>query len=146
LNLKIPELREWTPAAGASLSWQNRLTNIALSYSHIISGGGGLVGAVKLDSATASVSQQITKNVSGSVGAGYAQNDVLGSPVTGTNNGHSISATATLQRNFREHFNVQLGYTRLHQNYNSVAVIALTPDTNREFIAVSYQFSRPLGR
>jgi hypothetical protein len=146
LNLEIPEVREWSPAAGASFSWQERLTNIAMSYSHIISGGGGLISAVKLDSATASVSQQITKNLSGTVGAGYAQNNVLGSPLNGSSNGHSISATASLQRQFHEHFNLQLGYTRLHQNYSSVAVIAMTPDTNREFVAVSYQFSRPLGR
>ena len=29
------------------MSWQGRLTNVALSYSHMISGGGGLMGAVK---------------------------------------------------------------------------------------------------
>jgi hypothetical protein len=146
LNLRIPEARAWTPAAGTSLSWQGRLTNVALSYSHIISGGGGLIGAVKADSASATVSQQITKNLSGFVGGLYAQNNVLGSPLAGASSGHSVSATAALQRQFLEHFNVQLGYTRLHQNYSSVAVIALTPDTNREFIALSYQFSRPIGR
>jgi hypothetical protein len=145
-SLKLPEARAWTPAAGASLSWQGRLTNMALSYSHIISGGGGLIGAVKMDSATATVSQQITKNVNGSVGASYVQNNILGSPLAGASNGHSISATAALQRQFGQHFNVQAGYTRLHQNYSTVAVIALAPDTNREFIAVSYQFSRPIGR
>src|ERR1700730_2324390 len=45
--------RAWTPGAGASLSWQGRFSNIALSYSHVISGGGGLIGAVQLSSASA---------------------------------------------------------------------------------------------
>jgi hypothetical protein len=51
-----------------------------------------------------------------------------------------------LQQQFGQHFNVQLGYTRLHQDYSTVAVLAATPDTNREFVSISYQFSRPLGR
>jgi len=41
---------------------------------------------------------------------------------------------------------VQLGYTRLHQSYSAVAILATTPNTNREFVAISYQFSRALGR
>ena len=45
----------WNPAAGGSLSWQGRLTNVAVTYSHIISGGGGLVSAVKMDSASAAI-------------------------------------------------------------------------------------------
>src|ERR1035437_2873426 len=54
--------RAWTPAAGASLSWQGRLTNVAVSYSHVISGGGGLIGAVHMDSASASLRQQMMRN------------------------------------------------------------------------------------
>jgi hypothetical protein len=145
LQLKVPEARAWTPAAGASMSWQGRLTNVALSYSHMISGGGGLIGAVKMDSANASIRQQIARRLSGSVGGGYAQNNVLGSALDNTN-GHTVSGTASLQQEFGQHINVQLGYTRLHQNYSGVAVLAATPNTNREFISISYQFSRPLGR
>jgi hypothetical protein len=47
---------------------------------------------------------------------------------------------------FRQHWNLQLGYTRLHEDYGTVAVLAQTPNTNREFISISYQFARPLGR
>jgi hypothetical protein len=50
-----------------------------------------------------------------------------------------------VQRLFGEHLNAQLGYTRLHQSYN-VTAIATNPDTNREFVSISYQFARPLGR
>jgi hypothetical protein len=146
LQLKVPEAQAWTPAAGASLSWQGRLTNVAVSYSHIISGGGGLIGAVKMDSASASIRQQITRRLSGSVAGMYAQNNVLGSPIAGATNGHTVSGTASLQQELGEHINVQLGYTRLHQNYSGIAVLAATPNTNREFISISYQFSRPLGR
>src|ERR1039457_3474200 len=146
LQLQIPAARAWTPAAGGSMSWQGRLTNVALSYSHIISGGGGLMGAVKMDSARASIRQQLARRLSGSIAGGYAQNDVLGSALAGATNGHTASGTASLQQDFGPHVSGQLGYTRLHQDYSGVAVLAATPNTNREFVSISYQFSRPLGR
>ena len=144
--LRLPAAQAWTPAAGGSLSWQGRLTNVALSYSHIISGGGGLIGAVKMDSANASIRQQLTHRLSGSVSGMYAQNDVLGSALAGATNGHTVSGTPSLQQEFGQHVNVQLGYTRLHEDYSGVAVLAGRPNTNREFVSISYQFSRPLGR
>ena len=146
LLLQLPAARAWTPTAGASLSWQGRLNTAAVSYSHVISGGGGLFGAVHMDSASASVRQQITRTLSGSVAGAYVQNNAVGAFSPGTSNGHSVSGTASVQQQFGQHVNLQLGYTRLHQSYSNVAVISLTPNTNREFISLSYQFSRPLGR
>ena len=139
------EVRNWTPAAGASLSWQGRLTNVAMSYSHIIAGSGGFIGAVHMDNASASVQRQLTKRLSASVAGGYVQNNYVGNSRLG-NNGHTWSGTASLQQGIGEHLNVQLGYTRLHQTYTNIPVLSAFPDTNREFVAVSYQFSRPLGR
>jgi hypothetical protein len=146
LQIQLAPVRAWIPAAGASMGWQGRLTNVAFSYSHIISDGGGLMGAVQMDSASASLRQQMSRRLSGSVAAMYAQNNVLGSAFVGTTNGHTLAGTASLQQEVGQHINVQLGYTRLHQDYSGVAVLAGTPNTNREFISVSYQFFRPLGR
>ena len=145
-QLQSSEVRAWTPAAGASMNWQGRLNSFSLSYSHIISGGGGLISAVKMDNATAAFRQQITKRLNGSLSGSYVQNNLLGTSLAGMNNGHSVSGTASLQQLVGEHFSVELGYSRIHQNYSGVAVLALAPNTNREFISVSYQFSRPLGR
>jgi len=139
-------LRQWTPAAGASLNWQDRLSNFAFSYSRVISGGGGLIGAVQMNAATASFRQQITRYLSGSVSGGYTQNQVLATGLAAGNNGHSASGAASLQQQLGPHINLQFGYTRLHQVYSNVAVLAATPDTNRESVSISYQFSRPLGR
>jgi len=145
-NLVLPPSRAWTPAAGASFSWQGRLNSLAVSYSHLISGGGGLFGAVHMDSATASIGQKITRSLSGSLAGGYTQNDILGTVLAGGNNGHTVSGTASLHQQFGEHISIQLGYSRLHQSYSNVPVLSLTPSTNREFVSVSYSFSRPLGR
>lgn len=146
LRVQAITLRQWTPAAGASLNRQGRLSNFALSYSRIISSGGGLIGAVQMNSATASFRQQITRYLSGSVSGGYTQNQVLATALAAGSNGHSVSGIACLQQQLGPHINLQLGYTRLHQVYSNVAVLAATPDTNREFVSISYQFSRPLGR
>lgn len=142
----LPPALAWNPSAGASLGWQGSLSSMAVSYSHAISGGGGLSGAVRMDSASASIQRQITRSLSGSISGAYVQNDVLSSVFSGGNNGHTVSGTASLQKQFGEHISLQFGYSRLHQSYSNVQVLAMTPDTNREFVAVSYQFSRPLGR
>jgi len=141
-----PASRSWSPAAGGSLSWQGHLSNLALSYLHTISGGGGLIGAVRMDSANASVQQQLSRTLSASVAVAYTQNKLLTvTPSLGVN-GHTVSGTASLQQQFGQHLNLQLGYTRLHQDYSAVTILAATPDTNREFVSLTYQFSRPLGR
>jgi len=141
-----PELRTWSPAEGASVNWQGRLSSFAVAYSHLITGGGGLIGAVRMNSATAMLRQQITRALSASLNGGYAQNDILGASELAGYSGHSIFGTVTVQQQIGLHLTAQLGYTRLHQDYNNVAVISSTPDTNREFVSLSYQFSRPLGR
>jgi hypothetical protein len=136
----------WTPAAGGSASWQGRLSALAISYSHIISGGSGLIGAVHMDNATMSFHQQFARTLSGSLSGSYVQNNVIGAFLPGAYNGHTVSGTVSLQKQFHQYVNVQLGYTRLHQDYGDVAVLSQIPNTNREFISLSYQFSRPLGR
>jgi hypothetical protein len=136
----VPASQAWTPAAGGSLNWQSLHTGVAVSYSHTVSGGGGLIGAVKLDSANASARQQLTRNFGASLAAAYANNGVLSIASLG---GHSVSGSAALQRQVGEHVNLQAGYTRIHQDYSFVS---LNPDTNREWVSISYQFAKPLGR
>jgi hypothetical protein len=140
-----PASQSWNPAAGGSLGWQGHLSSVAVSYVHLISSGGGLIGAVRMDNASASVRQQLSRRLSASVGGGYTQNDILVASPTISNNGHTVLGTAGLQQQFGQHLNLQLGYTRLHQDYPAVGVLA-TPDTNREFVSISYQFAKALGR
>lgn len=133
-------MKAWTPAAGASLNWQLQRTSAAVSYFHSVSGGSGLVGAVQLDSAAASLRQQLTRNLSAEITGAYGNNAILTANALG---GHSIIASAALQRQVGAHFSAQLGYTRLHQDYT---FFSTHPDANREWVSVSYQFARPLGR
>jgi hypothetical protein len=137
---------EWTPAAGASLAWQGRFSSLALSYSHVVAGGGGLIGSVHLDSGTISFRRQLTRSLSGSVTGGYTENKLIGYLTALAGDGHSIFGTASVQKQLGEHLNCEVGYTRLHQSYSVIPLFAKNPDTNREYISISYQFSRPLGR
>ncbi len=145
-SVAAPSVHSWNPDAGGSVSWQGLHTSAAISYSHMISGGGGLLGAVKMDGASASLRQQLSHTLSATAVAGYAQNDLLANAAALSGNGHSVSGTASVQQLVGQHLSLQLGYSRLHQDYSSVAVLAANPDTNREFVSISYQFSRPLGR
>jgi hypothetical protein len=143
----LPDARSWSPASTASLGWQARRTNIAGSYSRIVTGGGGLVGAFHSNNAAASVRQLLTRNWNvGATGNYSIYKNVTPAFVLVTPGGHSISGTATIERKLGEHWLADLRYTRLHQTYSSIALIANAPNTNVESVSISYQFTRPLGR
>lgn len=139
-------VKSWVGSGGMSLGWQARLTSFAISYAHVMSGGGGLGGTVQQDSGAISMRQQITRKLVGSIAASYAQNNVIAGSQLGVPSGHSVSGSASIHRGIGEHFDVGLEYARIHQNYSNIPVISASPDTNQESISISYQFSRPLGR
>jgi hypothetical protein len=60
--------------------------------------------------------------------------------------GETVSATVLVQHSMSEHLNMELGYARLHQSYSDIAVISAAPDSNREYISISYRLMQPLGR
>jgi hypothetical protein len=142
--LPVFNSRIWTPAAGASLNYRGPRQSVALSYSHVISGGSGLMGAVRLDQAGLTVRRRFSRFLSGSLAGFYANNNMI-APSAQFNNGHTFSGTVAVERNVSEYLSFRAGYTRLHQTY-SIPVFAATPNTNREFISIVYDFSRPLGR
>jgi hypothetical protein len=135
-----PAVQSWTPAAGAGLNWQLARSSYALSYLHTVTSGSGLVGAVELDSLNASVRAQITRNIIALLAGTYGNNNELAFATLG---GHTILASAGLQRAVGQHINLQAGYTRLHQTYS---FFSANPDSNRESVSISYQFARPIGR
>ena len=139
-------VRSWGGSGGTSLGWQAKQTSFAVSYAHIISGGGGLGGAVQEDTGSISVRQQITKRLDASVMGTYVQNNVVAGTQLGVPDGHSVSGSASLHQAIGEHLNVRLEYARVHQSYSNIPVIAAAPDTNRGSVSIDYQFSRPLGR
>jgi hypothetical protein len=142
-----PSVRSWTPSAMASIGWQRSHTNLVASYSRTVTGSVGLPGAFDSNSANASARWQIARTWNVGLAANYSINKNV-TPLFSSSNpgGHTVSGTTSVQHSMSEHLKVELGYARLHQSYNDIAVISNAPDSDREFISVSYQFTRPLGR
>jgi hypothetical protein len=141
-----PEFHAWTPSVVASIGWQRSNTNFVASYSRTVTGGTGLAGVSDLNSVSASARCQITRTWTVGLTANYFINKTAG-PVSSSNlEGHTVSGTASVQHSISERLTAVLGYTRLNQTYSGIAVISSAPDSNREFISLSYQLTRPLGR
>jgi hypothetical protein len=139
--------RSWAPTGTASLGWQGRRTSIAAGYSRSVTGGGGLVGAFTSNTANASARWQMKRTWSVGSAASYAIYKNITPLLSAANpGGHTISGSVSVQHQIGEHFNAEAGYTRLHQSFSGIAVVSSAPNTNREFISISYQFNRPLGR
>jgi hypothetical protein len=137
----------WSPAATASFGWQARHTVLSGSYSRMVSGGGGLAGAYHSDLAAGSFRQLLTRNWNAGVTAGYSLYQGLDPSLSFFNTGgHTVTGSTSVERRIGEHFQAELGYTRLHQSYGDIAAVSAFPNVNREWVSISYQFARPLGR
>ena len=115
----LPTSSSWSPGGGASVSWQGKLTSFAASYSKAINEGGGLVGAVKSNSANASLRRQLTRTLNTSIGASYANNSVLDALPTFNTGGHTISGNASVQRQIGQHLSA------------AAAIYAIAPELRR---------------
>jgi len=143
----LPTWQAWTPAGAVSLGWQEHHTSFAASYFRTITGGGGLLGAYQSNRINGSLRQQLTQNWNVGIAGGYSIYKTV-DPLFSLSNsgGHTVWGNASIQRKLDAHINAELGYTRLYQSYSSVAAVSTFPNVNREWISISYQFARPLGR
>ena len=143
----VTTIHSWSPAVTASMGWQGQRSSFAASYSRIVSGGGGLVGAYYANSADVFVRHLIARTWTIGATGNYAITENVSSALAVSNpGGHTVSESVSVQHPISEHLNVEFGYTHLHQSYSGIPVISSAPDANREYISVSYQLTRPLGR
>jgi len=137
----------WTPSVRTSIGWQRNHTNFAASYAHSVTGGGGLLGAFESNSANALVRWRTARTWTMGADATFINNkNVTPLLFSSSPGGRSISGSFTLQHSISEHLNAECGYQRLHQSYAGIPVLSNAPDTDRVYVNVSYQFTRPLGR
>jgi len=52
----------------------------------------------------------------------------------------------SIERIIGPHITLYAGYQRMHQSYGAIAAVSNSPDSNREFVSVTYRFEKPLGR
>lgn len=139
-----PKKGGWTPAVQGSLGWQTYRWNATASYSHIVSGAGGLVGAY--DANLIGLNAQMVFSRRWAIGSSgnYATFSNVSS--TGTSPGHTLAASAFLRRKVSEKLNVEAGYGYFHQRYGTATAAGASPNSNRVYLSIAYEFSRPIGR
>jgi hypothetical protein len=143
----LPSSGSWTPAVMASLAWQGYRTSFVVSYSRFVTGAGGLLGVFDSNTVSASAHWQIARTWAVESTGGYSLFKNL-SPLSSFNGpgGHSINGTVSFAHPLGERFTTSLGYQRLDQHYSSIAAISSDPNSDRAFISISYQLTKPLGR
>jgi len=146
-----PKQGSWTPAVQGSFGWQALRTNIAVSFSHIVSGasGSGLIGTYNADLVALNGRFAFARRWSTGANAEYA----LLNPVSGTpklfgfgTGGHTVSGGVNLQHTITESLYAEGGYAYFHESYPNNPGVSLFPSSNREYISINYGFRRPLGR
>jgi len=142
----LPTSAAWQPMTMASVSWRGERTTIAASYSRAVSGGGGLNGTFHSNSASWSVRWQASRNWTVGASGAYTNNQSLTPLFLSSPGGHTISATASLQRTLTDHMNLQFGYSYAHQTYSDIPAISNIPNTNWVFMNLSFRGDRPLHR
>ena len=147
IQVPLPASRSWSPMLTASFSWRGQRTSLAASYARIVTGGGGLVGAYHSNIANVSGSWQLSRTWSAGLSASYsAYNNLSPLLLVASPGGHTLSGSLAFSHPLGDHLSLQLGYTRVQQSYGGVTAISAVPETNREFLSISYQFTRPLKR
>ena len=136
----------WAPSVVTSVGWQGRRGNIAASYSRSVTAGGGIVGTFNANSVSGSGGWQFSRTWSGSASAFYRTFVSLGQTASRSVSSDYTAAQVSFYRTLGARMNVSFGYQHLNQNYSDIAVIAANPNSNREFVSITYQLTRPLGR
>ena len=142
-----PSDSSWTPAIGGSVGWQTPRANLAVSYMRMVTSGGGLAGAFYSQTAALSLRWLLTGRWSiGGNGSYYNYRNATPIYTSSNQGGHTLSGGISLQHQITENLSAELGYSHFTQSYGSIASISKSPDSNRVYGSVNYQFSKPLGR
>ncbi len=119
---------------------------MAVSYSRIVAGAGGLNGVYHSNNASLSAAWQVNRVWNLGMSGGYSNNQaVTPSFFVAGLGGHSLAANISVQRLISSRLNVQFGYSWIHQSYGNIPAVAADPNSSRVFITLNYLFSRGLG-
>lgn len=146
---EFPEanIEGWSGAGTVAIGWQGRLSSLAGSYSRYLTGGGGLPGAYLTNAATAYGRKELTRTwaLNGSVTWANNTNETPLFPQSEPG-GHSFLADVSIEHSFTRDLKAMVGYDRIQDVYAGIANVAFFPNANREYVSVTYQFNKPLGK
>lgn len=143
----VPKQASWTPAVQGSVGWLDQRWNLSASFSHLVSGADGLIGAQ--NSNLGNLSAQLAVSKTWTVGANgeYAKISNIDPTVfAGNPAGHTVLGSAFLRHRLAERLNVEAGYGYFHESYQGITAVPTSPSSNRAYVSISYAYVRPVGR
>jgi hypothetical protein len=136
----------WSASGGATFSWQGSRTSMEASFVRRVNDGGGMLGAVRMNSFDATVRRQLTRSSDLMVGAIYGTNDSIDFVATPGTSLRTASGRIGYEYVLRNHLRLGFGYARENQLESLPGSSSGDINHNRGYVSLSYDFSRPIGR
>jgi hypothetical protein len=144
----ISQSNNWSVAGGVEGGWRNQRTSVTAGFSRNISDGGGLLGAVRLQTVHGTFRRELVPGWAASLTASYGTNQSLTVPTaTSASSINLTSVGASLERNVGKKVGLRMGYTHDFQEQFGLPAPNPTQNANRNrvFVTLSYQWAKPLG-
>jgi hypothetical protein len=151
-GIPISQSDNWAVAGGVEGGWRNQRTSATAGFSRNISDGGGLLGAVRLQTVHGTFRRELVPGWAAAFTASYGTNQSLIVPLASSASSINLTSVGVaLERNVGKSAGFRMGYT--HDFQAEFGVPGSTPGTtqtldasrNRFFVTFSYQWSKPLG-
>jgi hypothetical protein len=121
---------------------------VSAGFSRNISDGGGVLGAVRLQTVHGTFRRELVPGWAAALTASHGTNQSLIVPYLSSASSINLtSAGISLERNVGKSIGLRMGYTHDFQEQFGVPGSAKTLDAirNRFFVTLSYQWAKPLG-
>ncbi|MGA2357391.1 MAG: hypothetical protein ABSF66_00200 [Terriglobales bacterium] len=147
--LPVAPSNNWSVAGGMQGGWANQRTGVSAGFSRNISDGGGVMGAVRLQTVNGTFRRALVPGWTAALAASYGTNQLLTFPLAGSASSINMTSVGvSLERDIGKSIGIRMGYTHdFQERYFAATPPALTQDTsrNRIFVTFSYQWAKPLG-
>jgi len=147
-GMAISQSNNWSVAGGIEGGWRNQRTSVTAGFSRNISDGGGLLGAVRLQTVHGTFRRELVPGWAAAFTASYGTNQSLIVPTaTSASSINLTSVGASLDRNVGKRVGFRMGYTHDFQEQFGLPAPNPTQNANRNrvFVTLSYQWAKPLG-
>jgi len=148
-GMPISQSNNWSVAGGVEGGWRNQRTGVTAGFSRNISDGGGVLGAVRLQTIHGTFRRELVPGWAAAFMASYGKNQSLIVPLaTSASSIDLTTAGVSLERNVGKSIGLRLGYTHDFQQQffaPKAPIAAFDASRNRFLVTLSYQWAKPLG-
>jgi hypothetical protein len=138
----------WSISGGVEGGWHGERTSLSAGFSRSVSDGGGLLGAVHMQTVHGNFRRVLLPGWAVSLTGSHGSNQSITVPfLTSASSINTTSAGVTLERNVGKSVGLRFGYTHDFQEQVGVPGFTQAFDANRNrfVFTLSYQWARPLG-